>query len=262
MQSLGVFTVAPNKYLQYWMNMVTSFDRQISNDVRCKFYVFTDQTSLALEHAKTLTAGSSVMVIEVPNYGWPEASILRFEMISSVCEQAQEDVLMHLDADMVIHKPLGEDFLTASDSNGIFAVAHPAFYKSFSRQKHLDRKIRKSSLGLFTKWPLDSVEGSWETRSGVSEAYVPPALRKVYVCGAVWGGKRDKFVPMVRALREAVESDARRGQMATWHDESHLNKWMSEHPFELLDPKYCWAEPWSRSDGLECIIEAVVKGKN
>lgn len=202
------------------------------------------------------------MVIQVPNYGWPEASILRFEMISSVCEQAQEDVLMHLDADMVLHKPLGKDFLTALDSNGIFAVAHPAFYKSFLRQKHLDRKIRKLSLGLFTRWPFISVEGSWETRAGVSEAYVPPALRKVYVCGAVWGGKRDKFTSMVRALREAVESDTRSGQIATWHDESHLNKWMSEHPFELLDPKYCWAEPWSRSDGLECIIEAVVKGKS
>jgi hypothetical protein len=254
--------VATNQYLQYWMKMVTSFDRQISNKVRCKFYVFTDQPSLALEHAKTLSTSSSVMAIEVPNYGWPDATILRFDMISSVCEQAQEEVLMHMDADMVVHKPLGEDFLTASDSHGVFAVAHPVFYKSFSRQKHLDEKIRKSSLGLFTKWPFNSVEGSWETRDGISEAYVPSPLRKVYLCGAVWGGKRNKFVAMVRDLRESVARDTRSGQMATWHDESHLNKWMSEHPFQLLDPKYCWTEQWSRPDGLQCIIEAVDKGED
>lgn len=262
MQSLGVFTVATNDYLQHWMKMVTSFDKQISKQVRCKFYVFTDQPSAALEHAKTLTAGSSVKIIEVPNYGWPEATILRFDLISSVCEQAQEDVLMHLDADMFVHKPLEVDFLTASDSYGIFAVAHPGFYKSFLKKQKLDGCITRSSRGLVKKWPGISVKGAWETRTGVSEAYVPPSLRKVYVCGAVWGGKRDRFVPMVRALRDAVARDTRSGEMAIWHDESHLNRWMSENPFELLNPKYCWADPWSRSDGLECIIEAINKEKS
>lgn len=262
MQSLGVFTVATNEYLSYWMKMVTSFDMQMSNRVRCKFYVFTDQPSIALEHAKTLSTDSSVMVVEVPNYGWPDATILRFDMISSVCQQAKEDVLMHLDADMLVHRPLEEDFLKATNSQDIFAVAHPAFYKSFLRKKHFDSQIQKLSLGLFTKWPFVTAEGSWESRKGLSDAFVPPSLRKVYLCGAVWGGRRDKFISMVRSLQEAVARDSSSGQMATWHDESHLNKWMSENPFELLDPKYCWAEPWSRSDGLKCIIEAVVKGKS
>ena len=64
---------------------------------------------------------------------------------------------------------------------------------------------------------------------------------------------------MVNLLAANVESDFRRGIVAIWHDESHLNNWASKNSFNSLDPSYCFAEEFLHLRDLDAKILAVKK---
>ena len=43
-----------------------------------------------------------------------------------------------------------------------------------------------------------------------------------------------------------IDDDASRGITAIWHDESHWNRYLIDHPPEVaLPPTYCCPESWS-----------------
>jgi histo-blood group ABO system transferase len=47
------------------------------------------------------------------------------------------------------------------------------------------------------------------------------------------------------AMREAIDDDLRRGVVAAWHDESHWNRYLVDHPADVvLPPEYCCPESW------------------
>lgn len=264
MNTIGIFTVATNKYLSYWQEMVRTFDYFAGSKWDCTFYVFTDNPEKATEFGQTLKHNSKVNAVKIPNYGWPDATILRFELIESIVKSCTENVLMHLDADMEVHAPFDEQFNSENWKSGIFLVGHPGFYKQYLKTqtgtKFSVKIIEKIKQVLGSKYPIHPL-GAWESRRE-SSAFVDSAARKVYVCGATWGGVNAAFQEMVRRLANQTRSDRDKNVMAEWHDESHLNRWASENSFQLLDPSYCYAEPFSDNAGLTKIILAVDKGEN
>jgi hypothetical protein len=264
MKSIGIFTVATNKYLNYWQEMIASFDEKMGAEVRCTFYVFTDNPKTAEASGRNLVNNSRIVAIQIENLGWPDATLLRFELINHKVANCQEDVLMHLDADMLVHRGFDEQFDEKVWNGGIFLVAHPGFYSEYLRRNErqsllarLKRAILDVSKGRGPIHPL----GAWES-SQKSKAFVPNENRNIYVCGATWGGRRPEFVELVNQLAGQTKADRLEGVMATWHDESHLNKWASENRFSLLTPNYCYAEPFSENTGLTKIIQAVDKGSD
>jgi hypothetical protein len=100
--------------------------------------------------------------------------------------------------------------------------------------------------------------GSWEEKSE-SEAFVPRNLRKNYFCGGVWFGKSDSVYKLLKALSNATENDQKRGVIASWHDESHLNHWASENVHGEESPELCFDETYPQLHSLIPSITAVRK---
>lgn len=254
--------MATNIYLDYWREMVSSFDEFVGDTVNCTFYVFTDRPETAEKYSHSLKNSSRVVPVRIDNLGWPDASLLRFELIESHMDQANEDVLMHLDADMLLHDGFDSEFDSSQWIGGIFLVAHPGFYQEYLRKQ--STKIPQGKIKHFVaqllkgKAPIMPL-GSWETNPK-SVAHVPEVDRRVYVCGATWGGAAKPFRQLIGHLAGQTRLDRSNGVLAVWHDESHLNKWASAHTYSLLSSSYCHAEPFSKYMGLKRIIEAVDKG--
>jgi histo-blood group ABO system transferase len=113
--------------------------------------------------------------------------------------------LLCLDVDMLVCSRIRAEEIS---SQGITAVIHPGFPTTFER--------RRESTAF--------VEGE-------------PA----YYCGGVVGGERGSFLHMAGIIAKGIDADRANGILAVWHDESHLNRYLYDHPpARVLTPAYCF----------------------
>src|SRR6185437_15796441 len=90
--------------------------------------------------------------------------------------------------------------------------------------------------------PPDSDPAGWPyERNPDSRAYVAHGSEgSQYFPGAFVGGSREAFRELALYLDENVEADHARNFHAVWYEESHLNRYLIDHPPALvLGPPYC-----------------------
>jgi hypothetical protein len=77
--------------------------------------------------------------------------------------------------------------------------------------------------------------------------------------GAFFGGRTSIFLSIAERCSEAIDDDLKRGIVAVWHDESHLNRYYCDHPPDLvLPPNYCYPE----ASGLPYEAKLMVMNKD
>ena len=73
----------------------------------------------------------------------------------------------------------------------------------------------------------------------------PPRRAKHYYCGGFQGGEAQAFLAAMRAMDASIADDERRGIMAWWHDESHWNRYLIDHPPTVeLSHEYMCPQQW------------------
>jgi histo-blood group ABO system transferase len=143
--------------------------------------------------------------------GWPAATMERYHVILEHADRlAGATHVFHVDCDMLFVAPVGSEIL-----GPLVATQHPGY---------VGRR------------------GTYEDRPA-SAAYVAPDEGSVYHCGGFSGGEKEEFLRLAESIRDGVDSDARRGITARWHDESHLNRYLVDRPPDVtLSPSYCYPE--------------------
>jgi histo-blood group ABO system transferase len=169
-----------------------------------------------------------VVVIPWKRFGWPLDSLNRTQAYLEARDVlSQYDWVFASDADMLCVGPIGDEILGET-----VGVKHPAF------------------VGR---------PGTFETNSG-SKAYVPEHLRGTYFAGGFFGGSAKGFFAICESCQRSQQADARRGIMAVWHDESHLNRYFAFNPPAItLSHYYCFDERSLRED---LPIKYVARRKN
>jgi len=258
-RDVAVLTVATNRYIDYWKQMVQSAERLLAPGSNLTFYVFTDHPDEAREFGYSLSR-SRIVPITTSSLGWPDATLLRYELFRESWDQVQGDVVIHLDADMYF---FSETILSPDPGEwqgGIALVRHPGYRRpNLSRRLKLYLGAPQMLGGDLKMWLRLGALGSWET-SRDSVAYVPRQQRCTYVCGGTWMGLREPLGIMISELADRTRSDLERGIVATWHDESHLNWFASTHTHELLGSEKCFAQGYRNLEDLIPEIMAVDKG--
>ena len=254
---IGILTVATNSYADYWINLANSVDKFTDSEHEIHMHVFTDNPEYCESKVSNFKK-VKFKFFKIPGYGWPDATIKRYELIATNREEIVGDVLIHMDADMLVRSSdFSSEFKLGSDKVGL--VEHPGFWRPngasrlalYARSPHF---LIKDLKMMFLQGGL----GAWE-REKHSRAFVARRFRKKYVCGAIWFGPREKVLEMVNSLFADVEKDAQSGVMATWHDESHLNAWASRNNYELFKPNICFDPTYRHLKSLTMMIEAVRK---
>jgi hypothetical protein len=222
------------------LDLLESFKANAPEFTSITFYLFTDRTADAKKYFLDKNF-LNVRIVEIPNIGWPDASLFRYKIFDEYKNVFDVDILVHLDSDMLILRNPVENFKKA-DKKMTF-VRHPGFYfdKSIRYSIFLfqnPRKILSNSLSLFRKGAI----GPWDTEK-TSGAYVPVSKRKNYYCGGIWFSRKGNFLDFCKLLSERTNLDASRGYTPTWHDESYLNWFASENDHNELSPLFC-------SDGI------------
>lgn len=258
-RSVGVVTVATNRYLEYWREMALSADQHLFAELDVVMHVFTDRADEAKEMSGDFRR-ITVNPIPIDALGWPGATLLRYSLFDQHQDALQQDLLMHLDADMQVVAEVGPELRPQDWPNGIALVRHPGYRRPrWSQRLPLYAKHPRMAARDVTLKLHSGGVGSWESRE-VSRAYVPRERRKTYVCGGTWMGLREPFQAMVHELAERTNADTDEGTMAIWHDESHLNWYASHHDTALLSSEYCYALGFANLADLQPRIVAVDKG--
>jgi hypothetical protein len=256
--SLGIVSVATNIYLEYWKIQAESVDRNVPNDLRVTIHIFTDQPEEASGFGRTLK-NLTVKAHRIPAYRWPEATLYRYRIFNQHRDLLSEDVLMYLDADMLVHESLQSSYFLNSANEGASLVRHPGYYRPKGLEL-LSLYLRKPDLlvsDASSRLRLGGL-GAWETNPA-SAAFVERRRRRTYYCGGTWWASRKVFGSLVHELDLRVTRDEAQGVMAVWHDESHINWWGANHSHETKSPAFCYSTGYPWLKGLRMVIQAVDK---
>lgn len=253
--SLGIISIATNEYINYWKKLAQSIDKHYVGNKELQLILFTDDPVNARNFSNKLS--TPVIVFEIPSYGWPEATLLRFQIIESRKSFLTHRTLMYLDADSLLNfKFTSTDFSLGNEDQMTF-VEHPGYWRP------------KNKILFYYKNPLIGLKdllritrmggnGTWE-KNRISSAFVPRCQRDKYFCGGVWFGPNREFLRFCSELSLRVKDDLEKPYIAKWHDESHLNKWVTINQINHVGPEYCYATEFPHLSGLRNLITAVQK---
>jgi hypothetical protein len=246
MYDLTIATIATNKYLDFLMENLGGLAAARTGLGSTQVVIFTNMPSGMPATYKNL----DLKFVEIENFGWPDITLLRYEILFRNAKAFKGSRIMWLDADMLIVRPLDVCKLATDDSK-VYLARHPGFLGGVPAVKP---SITQRLAMLLTKTRNlimgQSVLGTWEDKQA-SLAYVPNFARRTYVHGAVWLGPAGPFLEMCKTLAARTRQDLEKGIIALWHDESHLNWYLANFPdrCELL-PKHfsawqdgLWYEP-------------------
>ena len=258
---IGIYMIATNKYT-YLLNQViqrleflmeNELDLQITVVVATDDSEYIDKNSSELRNLKITTH-------EIPSYGWPEATILRYQILLGCSGFEEFDFCFYLDCDMYIHRLFMHEAIRNLKDGQVGMVKHPGFtidptFKGIMNAL-TDYKIIKFLISNFRKQKFRL--GTWEDRSQ-SSAYVPVKMRRSYVHGAFWFARPQEFKQMCTILAQRTQEDFDKGIVAVWHDESHLNYYSANYPVTILDSRFSWISNYRNIKHLSPFISSVIK---
>jgi len=248
--------IATNGYLELWKSTALSIERECGeSSLQIRIRLFTDELEEAKAWASENLKKIKFTFVQIPSFGWPEATLYRYEIFWDEFENFTEDLLMYLDSDMKVLRDFTAEILPNSWTGDIALVAHPGYYEL---EKEVQSISRFNLLNLFRKIKFSKLirggYGDWEDRAA-STAFVPKGDRDTYVHGAVWFGWRTAILELIDVLRLNVIRDLDSSIIAKWHDESHLNWFHNNFETTLLSPKFSGFENYAFVMKLEpCIV--------
>ena len=261
MKQLTIFSVATDRYLEFWVDLVNSAEEFLAKDLTVQWIIFTNRGS-EIPQKLTTKLGKDLLIADFASVPWPMPTLLRYELLTSVKQSIEGEIVIHLDADMLFTGEVSRnDLIEAIGGNDVALVRHPGFYRpgKFAKVKFYFKNplfiIRDVKLYL-----LNGGIGSWEKNSK-SLAYVPREMRNVYVCGGTWFGKKNSIIELCEILSNRTKKDLSNNVMAKFHDESHINWYAAHHEVSIVEPKYCLEPSYSQLVGIEPLIIAVDKGR-
>lgn len=208
--NVAVLYICTGKYAIFWDTFYRSCEELFLPACEKHYFVFTDQ-HLAVEKCANVTH------VHQLHLGWPDITLKRFHIFDRLRQRlASFDYVFFLNANCRVHATVAPSILP-SDEQGILVVQHPGYFG-------LDRELL----------PYD--------RNPKSCACVGAGEGEYYVCGAVKGGTSKAFLSLIDYGRRVVDLDDKNGTRALWHDESHLNRYIIDHPHKIIHCGHCYPE--------------------
>ena len=220
-RDIGVLVIATARYRRFFPPLLRSIRRNFLPGHRVTVFLFTDRET---------AEEPGLRVIRIEHAAWPGMALRRHAIFREHAGLlAGMDHLFYLDADMRVIGTVGEEIL-----GELVAVVHPGFHDQPRERFTYERRAE-------------------------SAAWIGPDEGRRYYCAGVQGGGREPFLAAVRQMAARIDADTARGITAVWHDESHWNRYLIDHPPSVeLSPSYCWY-PDGRSAEFEGRIAVVPK---
>ncbi len=208
---IRLMVVATHKYTTFLEGILDSAHKHFMANHNLVFDVFTNKVSEVKELLKDKPYFGNVNVHKVDHRPFPYPSMYRFHFFKKYQEQMKtSDYYFYVDADAIIQQEIPDVILGER-----VAVQHCGYVNE---------------------------RGTYET-DPKSTSYIAPDEGTMYYGGGFWGFSKKEFWPFVHKAVEMIDTDAANGITPMWHDESVLNKYLSDNPPEkILTPSFHWPQ--------------------
>jgi histo-blood group ABO system transferase len=222
---VGIAVIAcGDSYFDYSQQLIKTLDSKVHFSKTIRVYIMTDKQNIKVNVPSNL----EVRYISIPKLDWPEATLLRYELISKHLSSEDLTHIFYMDADLEVIDEI-DDSDIPFDSN-FFCVAHPGYY----------------NRGLLFNLIKKIYFPPWETSPRFS-CSIPFFKRSTYVAGGFWGGRKQEILRMCDILSTHTNRDRGLGLYPRSYDESYLNWWVAKNlECVVLTPIFLYAEqfPW------------------
>lgn len=209
---IAILYICTGKYSIFWEEFYKSAKKNLFPNSEKHFFVFSDASP-------KLFSNEDTSYIYQQKLGWPNDTLQRFHMFSRILDELNKyNFIFFFNANILFLKKIHEDILPTNDE-GLLFVQHPGFFD----KEHND-------------FPYE--------RNKKSTAFIPYGKGKYYVCGGVNGGTAQSYIKMIQELKASIDIDTNNKIIAVWHDESHINKYITHNRYKILSPEYAYPEDW------------------
>ena len=213
---IAVLYIATGRYIVFWKDFYKSSQKYFLKNYEKEYFVFTDNENFPFKNK------SNVHYINQPNLGWPDNTLMRFDMFLTQKNKLKNfDYIYFFNANMQFKSQVDKDILP--DESGLVMGLHPGFYNKTPNEYTYDRNPE-------------------------STAYIPYDQGKYYVQGCLNGGTSEAYLKLCEECSKNIHKDKEKNIVALWHDESHLNKYVLNKKFKLLPCNYLYPECWNLKD--------------
>ena len=219
MMKVAIVFIGTNRYIDFLPKYYENIEKYFLLNTQKTFFVFTD--------GQLEDPPENIVLYSQEHLEWPYITLTRFEIINKAREEiCKHDWLVFLDADTLVVDVVSEkDFFS---DKPLFGVWHPC------------HKLKMP--------PHNIPPGAFETNSNsLAAVNLKKIESSIYYQGCLWGGKVPEVIEMIDCLQDNVNKDLENDVIAIWHDESHINKYFSEHQdiVHTLGPEYAYPEVFS-----------------
>src|ERR1035437_693226 len=158
---------------------------------------------------------------------WPYPTLLRYTLFLQQEEYLKKfDYLMYVDVDMLFVNTVGDEVL----GDGLTMAQHPIY--ALKRGYIPPYEPNPSSSAYIPRFGQISQDENGKT-------WFDP----LYAAGGFQGGTTESFIKAMKAMKRGIDADLSKNYIAIWNDESHWNKYLSEHPPSVvLSPSYVYPD--------------------
>lgn len=190
-----------------------SCEKNFITEAEKHYFVFTDSLEIEFE-----ADNKNIHRIYQENLGWPGNTLRRYEMfLKAEKEITGMDFLFFFNSNLLFLENItAAEFLPSGDEK-LVACLHPGFYNK-------------------------TVKDFTYERNPHSTAYLKDG--KHYFAGGINGGLAGDFIAVMKELDTNIKKDFSKNIIATWHDESHWNKYINGHLdlVKIISPAYLYLE--------------------
>lgn len=259
---ITLLTIATDRYADFAIRLIHSFSENVSQEFECEWIVFTNKVKYLNSKLATRRNLKITTVFQKHNE-WPLPTLLRYQTFDANKELIKGDLVIYLDADMLITPEFNFAKLCGLTSAGKpVLVSHPGFYRPKGIERVKLYLLRPGFLLKDLKLMLTHGGlGSWESRKA-SKAYVKRSNRRIYVCGGIWFGNNSTIKELIKNLEKNVAEDLKKEVIARFHDESHLNWYASSRDVLITDPSLCFDPTYPNLKTLKPEVIAIDKNNS
>ena len=185
---IGIYSIFIGRYTTYYKDFIENVSNKFMPGHKKIFYIVTD-ADLPVYNENTIFYKTELI-------GWPYETLYRFKYFLQF-ETVDADIIYFLNANICCMKPITD--ILPDQRKYVFTEHHGQRY---------------------------SYDSTFEKNS-ISTAFVPRVPGKVYnyIGGGFFGATKPEFIELCKKLDDNITKDEKKGYIALWHDESHLNNY-------------------------------------
>lgn len=217
MNKIAILYLCTGDYAYFWKDFFNSFDEKFLPNTEKHYYVWTDSEHIFAEDDERIHK------IYKECLGFPNETLMRFHTFDTIREELERyNYIFFFNSNCICSDTITEEEFLPNEQE-ILVVKH-AMYRGYSNEK----------------LPYE--------RDCQSTAYIPFGDGNVYALGAVNGGPASIYLSMIQTLKQNIDQDLRNDFVAIWHDESHLNKYITDSNVKckVLGPEYGYFEDFCK----------------